>query len=79
MRFITWRMIKANKILGFNAHIVVEPYSAPINISKFSNSQIKNLSKDFMLTNSGEAVILTKKATKGKESRVSALANRRRK
>ncbi len=55
----------ANKILGFNAHIVVEPYSAPIDISKFSNSQIKNLSKDFMLTNSGEAVILTKKATKG--------------
>ncbi len=55
----------ANKILGFNAHIVVEPYSAPINISKYSNSQIKNLSKDFMLTNSGEAVILTKKATKG--------------
>tara|TARA_Y100000590_G_scaffold67668_1_gene73540 strand:+ start:7867 stop:9099 length:1233 start_codon:yes stop_codon:yes gene_type:complete len=55
----------ANKILGFNAHIIVEPYSTPIDISKFSNNQIKDLSKDFMLTNSGEAVILSKNATKG--------------
>ena len=30
----------ANKILGFSSHIVVEPYSSPIDVSKFSNNKL---------------------------------------
>ena len=55
----------ANKILGFNAHIIVESYNSPINFSKFANANLKKLSKDLMLTNSGEAVLINKNNTKG--------------
>ena len=51
----------ANKILGFNAHIVVEPYSVPID----TNKELKNLSKDLMFTSTGEGVIIGKNTTKG--------------
>ena len=56
----------ANKILGFSAHIIVEPYSDSIDISKFSNNkELNNLSTDLILTNSGEGVLIGKNATKG--------------
>jgi len=55
----------ANKILGFNAHIIVESYSNSIDKSKFSDPIIKNISKDFILTNDGEGVLIGKNATKG--------------
>ena len=55
----------ANKILGFNAHIVVEPYSDTIDISLLSNKELNDLSKDLVLTNSGEGVIIGKDMTKG--------------
>ncbi len=54
-----------NKILGFNAHIIVEPYNDSIDISKFSNSNLNNLYKDLILTNSGEGVLIGKNTTKG--------------
>jgi len=56
----------ANKILGFNAHIIVEPYNGTIiDDSKLSNSDLTNLSKSLILTNSGEGVLINKNATKG--------------
>ena len=55
----------ANKILGFNAHIIVEPYTETIDSSKFSNKDLKILSRDLILTNSGEGVLINKKAAKG--------------
>ena len=55
----------ANKILGFNAHIIIEPYSSSINYSKFSNKNLKDLSKNIVFTNSGEGVLISKNYTKG--------------
>jgi len=55
----------ANKILGFNAHIIVEPYNGSLDSSKFSNKDLKILSRDLILTNSGEGVLINKKAAKG--------------
>ena len=54
-----------NKILGFNAHIIVEPYSNSIDVSKFSNNNLNSLSRDLILVNNGEGVLISKKATKG--------------
>ena len=55
----------ANKILGFNAHIIVEPYTKTIDSTKFSNNNLNNLSRDIITTNSGEGVLISKNATKG--------------
>ncbi len=55
----------ANKILGFNAHIIVEPYNNSIDLSKLSNENLNNLSKNIMFTNSGEGVLISKNSTKG--------------
>ena len=55
----------ANKILGFNAHIIVDPYDGSLDTSKFSNKELEDLSIDLMLTNSGEGVLISKNATKG--------------
>ena len=55
----------ANKILGFNAHIIVEPYNISLDSSKFSNKDLKILSRDLILTNSGEGVFINKKTAKG--------------
>ena len=54
-----------NKILGFNAHIIVEPYNISLDSSKFSNKDLEILSRDLILTNSSEGVLINKKATKG--------------
>ena len=54
-----------NKILGFNAHVIIEPYSNPIVVSKFSNSDLRDLAKDLILTNDGEGVLIGKNITKG--------------
>ena len=54
-----------NKILGFNAHIIVKPYSKSIDVSKFSNKKLNTFSKNLILTNSGEGVLISKDLTKG--------------
>ena len=53
------------KIIGFNAHVVVEPYNKPINIEKLKNEDLKNLSSKIMFSNSGEGVLINKDYTKG--------------
>tara|TARA_Y100000816_G_scaffold185212_1_gene134383 strand:+ start:153 stop:1385 length:1233 start_codon:yes stop_codon:yes gene_type:complete len=54
-----------NKIVGFNAHITVQPYEENININNKSNSQLDLISKNLMFSNSGEAIIIKTNLSKG--------------
>jgi lipoprotein-releasing system permease protein len=53
-----------NKIVGFNAHITVKPYQNKILINKIDKN-IKKISTDLILSNSGEAVIVKNDILKG--------------
>ena len=53
-----------NKIIGFNAHITVKPYENKINIDNIDKN-LKGISKNLILSNTGEAIILKNKLTKG--------------
>ncbi len=53
-----------NKIVGFNSHITVKPYQNKIDTSKIDQN-VKNISKDLILSNSGEAIIINSDFTKG--------------
>ncbi|WP_440656580.1 lipoprotein-releasing ABC transporter permease subunit [Candidatus Pelagibacter sp. HIMB1509] len=53
-----------NKILGFNSHITVKPYSNSIDEDKINN-KLKLISKNIIFSNSGEAIILKNNNTKG--------------
>ena len=53
-----------NKIVGFNAHITVDPYQNKIELDKI-NSNLQNISKNLILSNSGEAIIIKSKTSKG--------------
>ena len=54
-----------NKIVGFNSHITVKPYEKKIELEKFDNQNLKMISKDLVLSNSGEGVIIKGEVTKG--------------
>ena len=54
-----------NKIIGFNAHVTVDPYEKQIDSSKLSNENLKLISEDLIFSSSGEAVLLNKDFTKG--------------
>ena len=54
-----------NKIVGFNAHITVQPYEENIDINNKSNSQLDLISKNLMFSNSGEAIIIKTNLSKG--------------
>ena len=54
-----------NKILGFNPHVIIKPYSHSITSSKISQIKLKNFSKELILTNSGEGILINKEYTKG--------------
>jgi len=54
-----------NKIVGFNAHIIVKPYDSPVDVKKLNNSYLKAVSKESVFSNTGEAVIISKDYTKG--------------
>ncbi len=53
-----------NKIVGFNSHITVQSFGDPIYKNKI-NSNLKQISKNIIFSNSGEAVILNNNSTKG--------------
>ena len=53
-----------NKIVGFNAHITVDPYENKIEINKV-NQDLKSISKNLILSNSGEAIIIKSDTSKG--------------
>ena len=54
-----------NKIVGFNSHITVKPYEKKIELEKLNNQNLKIISKDLVLSNSGEGIIIKGEITKG--------------
>jgi lipoprotein-releasing system permease protein len=54
-----------NKIVGFNAHVTVKPYEKSINLKKLNDKNLKIISKELILSNSGEAIVISKDYTKG--------------
>ncbi len=54
-----------NKIIGFNAHVTIKPYSKKIDNSKINNKKLINLSSQLIFSNSGEGVLFYKESTKG--------------
>ncbi|MDA9862256.1 ABC transporter permease [Candidatus Pelagibacter sp.] len=54
-----------NKIVGFNAHVTVKPYENPISLEQLNNKNLKLISEELMLTNTGEAIVISKDYTKG--------------
>ena len=54
-----------DKIVGFNAHVIVDPYEKQIDQSKLNNNNLQLISNDLIFSNNGEAVLLNKDFTKG--------------
>ena len=54
-----------NKIVGFNSHVTVKSYDKPIDIKKLNNADLKLISNELILSNTGEAVVINKDYTKG--------------
>ena len=54
-----------NKIIGFNSHLTIKPYSKKIDLNKLQNEKILNNLNYSLESNSGEAVILKNDTTKG--------------
>jgi lipoprotein-releasing system permease protein len=54
-----------NNIVGFNAHVTVKPYESRISLEKLDNKSLKLISKKLMLSNYGEAIVISKDYTKG--------------
>ncbi|MDA7697614.1 ABC transporter permease [Candidatus Pelagibacter sp.] len=54
-----------NKIVGFNAHVTVKPYDSPISLEQLNNENLKSISEELILSNSGEAIVISKDYTKG--------------
>ncbi|MDA7847703.1 ABC transporter permease [bacterium] len=54
-----------NKIVGFNAHVTVKPYENPISLEQLDNENLKLISEELILSNTGEAIVISKDYTKG--------------
>ena len=54
-----------NKIVGFNAHATVKPYKSSISLEKLNDNNLKIISKELILSNSGEAIVISRDYTKG--------------
>ena len=54
-----------NKIVGFNSHITVKSYENAVDLNKLNNNNLKLISKNIILSNSGEAIILKNNTSKG--------------
>tara|TARA_B100001113_G_scaffold292988_1_gene249704 strand:- start:337 stop:1566 length:1230 start_codon:yes stop_codon:yes gene_type:complete len=54
-----------NKIVGFNSHITVKSYDIPINQKKLNSKNLDLISKNIVLSNSGEGIILKNNTSKG--------------
>ena len=54
-----------SKIVGFNAHVTVKPYEKSINLDKLNDNNLKLISKELVLSNSGEAIVISRDYTKG--------------
>ena len=54
-----------NKIAGFNPHITVKSYDGSIDQNKLNSQNLSLISKNIVLSNSGEAIILKNNTSKG--------------
>ncbi len=54
-----------NKIVGFNSHVTVKSFEQSINIKKIENKNLKLISKNLILSNSSEAIIISEESSKG--------------
>ena len=54
-----------NKIVGFNSHITVKSYNSSIDQKKLNSKNLSLISKNIVLSNSGEAIILKNNTSKG--------------
>ena len=54
-----------NQINGFNPHLKIFAYQNSIDLTKLKSKEIREISKNFFLSNSGEAVIVHNSYTKG--------------
>ena len=54
-----------NKIVGFNPHITVKPYDITINLKKIDESKLKLISKNLILSNSSQGIIIKEENSKG--------------
>ena len=54
-----------SKIVGFNSHITVKTYGNPIDEKKINKKNLKLISENIILSNSGEAIILKNDTSKG--------------
>ena len=54
-----------NKIVGFNSHITVKPYENKIEIEKLKKTNLNLISKELVLSNSGESIIMKNNTSKG--------------
>ena len=54
-----------NKIVGFNAHITVKSYENKIKTDTSNKTNLNLISKNLILSNSGEAIIIKSKMSKG--------------
>ena len=54
-----------NKRVGFNSHITVKTYGNPIDEKKINKKNLKLISENIILSNSGEAIILKNDTSKG--------------
>ena len=54
-----------SKIVGFNAHVTVKPYSNSINIKKLDDDNLNLISNELIFSNTGEAIVINKNFTKG--------------
>ena len=54
-----------NKIVGFNSHITVKPYDVSINVDKINETKLKLISKNLILSNASEGIIINEKKSKG--------------
>ena len=76
-----------NKIVGFNAHITVKSYETTIDNNNFKNKDLKLISKNLILSNSSEGIIIGEKKhdnvkgstlillTKGEELKIKSKLN----
>jgi lipoprotein-releasing system permease protein len=53
-----------NKIVGFNSHATIKPYDKPLDYINL-NSNLTSISKDLILSNSSEAIVIREQNSKG--------------
>ena len=54
-----------DKIIGFNAHVIVDPYNKEIDQLKLNDKDLNSISNDLIFSNNGEAILINKDYTKG--------------